>query len=72
MRITKKFLGARLKRIVKLTGDNDYYLSWQCGGVALYHKSRDVFNYGHISMRELDMRIEGFIEGYHSRGEKCT
>jgi hypothetical protein len=70
VRITKGYLEGRLKRLVELTKDKEYYLSWQNHGVCLFHKSRDVFYCGHTTMRNLDMRIEGFFEGYYARGEK--
>ena len=74
MRITKKYLLARVERINNLMKTENYILSQQCGGYSLHYvypssAQEDIFNCGHISMRELDARIEGFIRGVWAERE---
>ena len=74
MRITKKYLLARVQRLNILMKVQSYALSQSYGGFSLHYvhgntSCEDVSNCGHIPAKELDARIEGFIRGVWAERE---
>jgi|DEB0MinimDraft_6_1074348.scaffolds.fasta_scaffold01595_8 hypothetical protein len=63
MNPTISSLEAHTRKIVRLTGCDEYRLSKTIHGYALLKGEVDIFNCGHISIHNLYMRMDGFIKG---------
>lgn len=76
MRVTNKYLKARVERINKIVGKDVYSLYPANGGYALHKVSgdgyTDVFNYGTMSAKDLDFCLAGFIEGLFNGIEEVS